>query len=67
MYRNVVGVIIRPASSIQQNALSAMRDVSSGMLGRQTISTRDVKSFWVLVITSKNGMTGNCINILNKL
>lgn len=66
MYRNSIGVIVKGVSgSLIHKASNAKRDVSSGSaLGQYSLSSKDEKSYWILLVTeAKSKLSGMIVKL----
>ncbi|KAK5668535.1 Antiviral helicase ski2 [Batrachochytrium dendrobatidis] len=55
MYRNALGVVLRTSSNtsnpiLMHNAQNAVRDINNGVLGKQSVSVKQDRMYWVLIL-----------------
>ncbi|KAJ3253011.1 hypothetical protein HK103_001021 [Boothiomyces macroporosus] len=65
MYRNALAVILKVGTSnLVQTAETATRNINSNSLGKQSMSTRNEKTFWMFILTDVNDTNGAEVSAL---
>ncbi|KAJ3323070.1 hypothetical protein HDV06_002516 [Boothiomyces sp. JEL0866] len=65
MYRNALAVILKPGTlNMIQTAETATRNINSNSLGKQTMSARNEKTFWLFILTDARDAAGGELSAL---